>query len=167
MAGAFTGLRLACGVAQGVALAADLGVAAVGSLQALALQVGAPRVLAATDARMGEIYCATFVCDGEGVPRLQGTLRCCAPLDLELPPGEWSAAGSAFRAWPEELEARTAGRLVACQPDLYPRAEEVARLGAIQARDAVLVAPELAAPLYVRDKVALTTAERRARGGRA
>lgn len=165
--GAFTGLRLACGVAQGVALAADLGVAAVGSLQALALQVGAPRVLAATDARMGEIYCATFVCDGEGEPRLQGTLRCCAPLDLELPPGEWSAAGSAFRAWPEELEARTAGRLVACQPDLYPRAEEVARLGAIQARDAVLVAPELAAPLYVRDKVALTTAERRARGGRA
>ena len=165
--GAFTGLRLACGVAQGIALAADLGVAAIGSLQALALQVGAARVLVATDARMGEIYCATFVTDAAGVPQPQGVPRCCAPLELELPPGEWSAAGSAFRAWPEELEARTAGRLVACLPDLHPRAEEVARLGAIQARAGRLVAPELAAPLYVRDKVALTTAERRARGGRA
>ena len=106
--GAFTGLRLACGVAQGIALAADLGVAVVGSLQALALQVGAPRVLAATDARMGEIYWASFVTDTEGVPQPQGMPRCCAPLDLELPPGEWSAAGSAFRAWPEELEPRRA-----------------------------------------------------------
>jgi len=165
--GAFTGLRLACGVAQGIALAADLGVAAIGSLQALALQVGAARVLVATDARMGEIYCATFVTDAAGVPQPQGVPRCCAPLELELPPGEWSAAGSAFRAWPEELEARTAGRLVACQPDLHPRAEELARLGAIQARAGRLVVPELAAPLYVRDKVALTTAERLARGGRA
>lgn len=165
--GAFTGLRLACGVAQGIALATDLGIAAVGSLQALALQVGAQRVLAATDARMGEIYFATFERDARGVPQPHGVPRCCAPIELELPPGEWSAAGSAFRAWPEELEARTAGRLTACQPDLHPRAEEVARLGAIQAIEGRLVAPELAAPLYVRDKVALTTAERLARGGRA
>jgi tRNA threonylcarbamoyladenosine biosynthesis protein TsaB len=165
--GAFTGLRLACGVAQGIALAADLGVAAVGSLQALALQAGAQRVLAATDARMGEIYFATFELDARGVPQPHGAPRCCAPIELELPPGDWSAAGSAFRAWPEELEARTAGRLTACQPDLHPRAEEVARLGAIQAIEDRLVAPELAAPLYVRDKVALTTAERLARGGRA
>ncbi len=165
--GAFTGLRLACGVAQGIALAADLGVAAVGSLQALALQVAAPRVLAATDARMGEIYWACFVTGADGVPQPSEAPRCCAPLELELPSGEWSAAGSAFRVWPEELEARTVGRLVACQPDLHPRAEEVARLGAVHRRGGLLVAPELAAPLYVRDKVAFTTAERLARGGRA
>lgn len=124
-------------------------------------------MLAATDARMGEIYWASFRDRHRRVPQPQGMPRCCAPLDLELPSGEWSAAGSAFRAWPEELEARTAGRLVACQPDLHPRAEEIARLGAIQAREGGLVAPEQAAPLYVRDKVAFTTAERLARGGRA
>lgn len=165
--GAFTGLRLACGVAQGIALGTDLGIAAVGSLQALALQTGAPRVLAATDARMGEIYHAAFVADADGVPQPVAAPRCCAPLQLELPPGDWFGAGSAFQAWPEELEARTGGRLVACRPDLHPRAEEVARLGACLAIGGALLAPELAAPLYVRDKVALTTAERLARGGRA
>lgn len=165
--GAFTGLRLACGVAQGISLGADLGVAAVGSLQALALQTGAERVLVATDARMGEIYHATFIADHEGVPQPVGEPRCSPPLGLELPPGDWLAAGSAFRAWPEELEACTAGRLVGCLADLHPRAEEVARLGARLAARRELHAPELAAPLYVRDKVALTTAERLARGGRA
>lgn len=165
--GAFTGLRLACGVAQGIALGAGLGIAAVGSLQALALQTGAPRVLVATDARMGEIYHAAFVADADGVPQPIGAPQCCTPLQLELPPGDWFGAGSAFRAWPEELEARTCGRLVACRPDLHPRAEEVARLGARLAMHGALLAPELAAPLYVRDKVALTTAERLARGGRA
>jgi tRNA threonylcarbamoyladenosine biosynthesis protein TsaB len=53
--GAFTGLRLACGVAQGLALGADLGIAAIGSLDAIALQSGAERVFVATDARMGEV----------------------------------------------------------------------------------------------------------------
>ena len=62
---------------------------------------------------------------------------------------------------------RAAGRLVGCLADLHPRAEEVARLGARLAAGGELVTPELAAPLYVRDKVALTTAERLARGGRA
>jgi tRNA threonylcarbamoyladenosine biosynthesis protein TsaB len=165
--GAFTGLRLACGVAQGIALGAGIGVAAVGSLQALALQTGAPRVLVATDARMGEIYHAAFVAAPDGVPQPVGDTRCSPPLALELPAGDWLATGSAFRAWPEELEARTAGRLLGCLPDLHPRAEEVARLGARLAARGDLLAPELAAPLYVRDKVALTTAERLARGGRA
>ena len=164
--GAFTGLRLACGVAQGIALGADLGVAVVGSLQARARQTGAARVRAPTDARRGETYHPTSTTD-DGVPQPVGEPRCSAPLALELPPGEWLAVGSAFRVWPEELEVRTAGRLVGCLADLHPRAEEVARLGARLAAGGELVTPELAAPLYVRDKVALTTAERLARGGRA
>lgn len=165
--GAFTGLRLACGVAQGIALGADIGVAAVNSLQALALQVDAPRVFIATDARMGEIYHAAFIRGADGMPALAGAVHCSAPLALELPAGEWCAAGSAFRVWPAELQARCAGRLAGCLPDVVPRAEEVARLGADAAARALLVPPEQAAPLYVRDKVAMTTAERLARGGRA
>ena len=165
--GAFTGLRLACGVAQGLALGAGLGIAAIGSLQALALQVDARRVFVATDARMGEAYHAAFELDAEGVPMPFGQVGCSQPLELELPAGDWFAAGSAFKVWPQELEARLLGRLTGCRPDMVPRAEEVARLGAVAVARGALTPPELAAPLYVRDKVAFTTAERLARGGRA
>lgn len=165
--GAFTGLRLACGVAQGIALAAGLGVAAVSSLQAIALQSAADRVFVATDARMGEVYHAAFARDATGVPELVGVHACSAPLDVEPPPGDWFAAGSAYSVWPEELAARLRGRLTGYAAELVPRAEEVARLGAIAVERGQLAAPELAAPLYVRDKVAFTTAERLARGGRA
>ena len=165
--GAFTGLRLACGVAQGLALGAGLGIAAIGSLQALALQADARRVFVATDARMGEVYHAAFELDAEGVPMPVGQVGCSQPLELELPAGDWFAAGSAFKVWPQELEARLLGRLTGCRPDMVPRAEEVARLGAGAVARGALTPPELAAPLYVRDKVAFTTAERLARGGRA
>ena len=165
--GAFTGLRLACGVAQGLALGAGLGIAAIGSLQALALQTDARRVFVATDARMGEVYHAAFELDAEGVPMPLGQVGCSQPLELELPAGDWFAAGSAFKVWPQELEARLLGRLTGCRPDMVPRAEEVARLGAVAVACGALTPPELAAPLYVRDKVAFTTAERLARGGRA
>ena len=165
--GAFTGLRLACGVAQGLALGAGLGIAAIGSLQALALQVDARRVFVATDARMGEAYHAAFELDAEGAPLPFGQVGCSQPLELEPPAGDWFAAGSAFKVWPQELEARLLGRLTGCRPDMVPRAEEVARLGAVAVARGALTPPELAAPLYVRDKVAFTTAERLARGGRA
>ncbi|HAF55297.1 MAG TPA: tRNA (adenosine(37)-N6)-threonylcarbamoyltransferase complex dimerization subunit type 1 TsaB [Thauera sp.] len=165
--GAFTGLRLACGVAQGLALGADLAIAAINSLQAIALQADAERVFVATDARMGEVYHAAFEQDHEGVPIPVGQPGCSAPLDLELPPGDWFAAGSAFRVWPEELEVRFLARLVGCRPEQVARAEEVARLGAVAVARGMLTTPELAGPLYVRDKVAFTTAERLARGGRA
>ena len=165
--GAFTGVRLACGIAQGIALAADVGVAAVGSLQALALQTGAARAFVATDARMGEIYCGAFEADTEGVPAQIGALRCIAPVEVELPAGNWFAVGSAFKVWPEVLQERFMGRLLGCAPEHMPRAEEVARLAAVAAARGELLAAEHAAPLYVRDKVAFTTAERLARGGRA
>ena len=104
--GAFTGLRLACGVAQGLALGADLGIAVVGSLDAIALQARAPRVLVATDARMGELYYAAF--EGDQADSLQalGPVRCALPEALEIPPGPWLGAGSAFRVWPDVLRAR-------------------------------------------------------------
>ncbi|MCK2127034.1 tRNA (adenosine(37)-N6)-threonylcarbamoyltransferase complex dimerization subunit type 1 TsaB [Thauera aromatica] len=165
--GAFTGLRLACGIAQGLALGADLGVAAICSLQALALRAEAPRVFVATDARMGEVYHAAFVHDAENEPQAVTGIGCCAPGEVVLPPGRWSAAGSAFAAWPEALRQRLDDRLDACLPSLLPDAAEVARLAVRRVEQGALLAPEHAAPLYVRDKVALTTAERLARGGRA
>ena len=165
--GAFTGLRLACGVAQGLALGADLGIAVVGSLDAIALQAQAPRVFVATDARMGELYYAAF--EGDQADSLQalGPVRCALPEALEIPPGPWLGAGSAFRVWPDVLRARLGDQLLDCRDALCARADEVALLAVRQVREQRLLAPELAAPLYVRDKVAFTTAERLARGGKA
>lgn len=164
--GAFTGLRLACGIAQGLALGADLGVVPICSLAALAMQGGGARVLAATDARMSEVYyCAYQIEDGLASP--VGEPACAPAAAIELPAGHWSGVGSAFAAYGTELMARFGPRLGACDPAAVPRAVDIARLAAARIRGGDLLPAEMAAPLYVRDKVALTTTERLARGGRA
>lgn len=165
--GAFTGLRLACGVVQGLALGAGLGIAAVGSLAALAMQAAAPRVFAATDARMGEIYHCAFERGEDGLPVAIGEAGCCPPEMLALPEGNWWGTGSAFSAYGERIETTFPDRWLGFEPGAVPRAEDVARLALRELREGRLLAPEMALPLYVRDKVALTTAERLARGGRA
>lgn len=164
--GAFTGLRLACGVVQGLALGAGLGVAAVGSLAALALQAPSSRVVVATDARMGEVYYGAFeVLDG--VAHARSELACCPPEQVSIPAGEWFALGSGYAAYEAGLTQRLAARWLGVAADAVPRAGDVARLAEQQVRGGTLLPPEQAVPLYVRDKVALTTAERLARGGKA
>lgn len=164
--GAFTGLRLACGVAQGIALGSGIGVAVVGSHQALALQAAAARVFVATDARMGELYHSAWKNTAGGEAEALRAPQCCSADEVELPEGDWFALGSAFRVWPQ-LRERFGARLLGCDSERVPRADEVARLATGQVRRGELLPAERAAPLYVRDKVAYTTAERLARGGRA
>ncbi|NMG45600.1 tRNA (adenosine(37)-N6)-threonylcarbamoyltransferase complex dimerization subunit type 1 TsaB [Aromatoleum toluvorans] len=165
--GAFTGLRLACGVTQGLAMGADLGVAPVCSLEALALQGAGDSIYVATDARMGEVYSAAYRMR-DGFPLEVVPPGCCAPELMTLPAeGKWFGIGSAFAAYGDRIPPAVLEGLEAAERDAVPRAADVALLGARLARDGGLVAAELAAPLYVRDKVALTTAERLARGGRA
>jgi tRNA threonylcarbamoyladenosine biosynthesis protein TsaB len=164
--GAFTGLRLACGVVQGLALGAGLPVVAVGSLQALALEAPAGPVLVAADARMGEIYAAAYRNDGVEPAEILAP-RCIPPEDLRLPgEGEWIGAGSGFAAYAERLPAALRQGLAAIHAQAVPTARAVARLAARRAARGETIAATQAAPLYVRDKVALTTAERLARGAR-
>src|SRR3954470_1134098 len=86
--GSFTGLRIACGVAQGVALAAGLPVLGVPTLHALAEESGAPRVIACLDARMGEVYYSALQKNGpvweDVVP-----VQCVPPSQVSVPAGEW------------------------------------------------------------------------------
>ena len=170
--GAFTGVRLACGVAQGIALGADLGVVPVGSLAALAMQAvaegGEGHVCAITDARMGEVYAAAFKVTAAEVEELVPPC-CVAPAELDfmaLQTQDWHWCGSALGVYGEVLEERVRAadlRRASWQPGLVPRAQEVALLAQARVAAGDLVAPEAAAPLYVRNKVALTTAERRVR----
>lgn len=165
--GAFTGLRLSCGVAQGLAMGADLGVAPISSLEVLSQKGEGTWIAVATDARMGEVYCALYQMVG-GYPRALDEPVCVPPQQMTLPDRTlWYGVGSAFRVHAAAFASSLTERLVAFDADAVPTAAGVLRLAAVRIAEGSLVAPELAAPIYVRNKVALTTAERRSRGGRS
>jgi tRNA threonylcarbamoyladenosine biosynthesis protein TsaB len=164
--GAFTGLRVACGAAQGLAVAANLPLIPVTSLETMAAQAGGERVLALLDARMGEVYSGSYqLIDGAYV--LQGDIRVSAPDAVALPtePG-WIACGNAIAAYPV-LAERLSVAGIAVQADVLPTATTVVRLAAPRAARGEGIDAALAAPLYIRDKVAKTVAERLSEGGRA
>jgi tRNA threonylcarbamoyladenosine biosynthesis protein TsaB len=159
--GSFTGLRIACGVTQGLAFGAGLPVVGVSTLLALAESTDAPRAVCCLDARMGQVYHAAFERGGA----LWSTVHAaglCAPDEVPSLPGAsaWSGSGSGFKTYREALERRYAGRLSAIMADAYPHAREVARLAVPEFEQGRAVAAEAAAPVYIRDKVALKSDER-------
>jgi len=160
--GSFTGLRVACGIAQGLALAHALPLVPVGTLDAMALASGGQRVIVVLDARMGEVYCGFFA-DGE----LQGEIGVYRPEAVPLPESTgWLACGNGLAAYPL-LRERLSSCVDSWQYELMPTAEAVARLALAHYACGVRVDPADAMPLYVRDKVAKTVLERLAAGGKA
>jgi tRNA threonylcarbamoyladenosine biosynthesis protein TsaB len=154
--GSFTGLRIACALAQGLALPRALPVLGVSTLEALAEESGARRVVACIDARMREVYYSALEKDGarwrEVIPA-----QCLAPQAVPRPPGEgWVGCGSGFEAYGDLGFARTL-------PRVHPTAAAVAALAAPRFAAGEGVDAALAAPVYLRDKVALTKEEQAAR----
>lgn len=163
--GGFTGLRLACGVTQGLAFGLDRPVVPVGTLAALALAGGEGRVLACLDARMHEVYVAAYAVTGDEVvevlsPKVGAGETVAVPAD-----DGWRGAGDGFAACGGMLQQRMGERLVAVDAGLFPTAGAVARLAVPVLAHGGGVGAAQALPFYVRDKVAFTTAERLARGG--
>lgn len=158
--GSFTGLRIACGIAQGLALARNLPLAGIGSLLALAEDCGAGKVIACLDARMGEVYHGVYRKSGgkwiemyapalyqpDSVPQVEG--------------GDWIACGSGFRVHAAALTRCYAGRISRTRADAIPNAAAMLRLAREVFAAGQGVDAAAAAPLYVRDKVALKTRER-------
>jgi tRNA threonylcarbamoyladenosine biosynthesis protein TsaB len=159
--GSFTGLRIACGMAQGLAFGASRPVVPVPSLMALAEQANASRVIVALDARMGETYLAAYShMGGDWEAAIEPGLFPREALPA-LPGRDWVATGSGFDAF-DWLRAAYAAQVAhRIEADL-PRASAVARIAARRMARGQSVPPEQASPLYLRDKVALTTAERAA-----
>jgi len=157
--GSFTGLRIACGLAQGLALARGLPVIGIPTLEALAEECGAARVVTCLDARMSEVYYAAFERREDGW-RVAIPAQCVAP-DRAPPPagGGWIGCGSGFAAFPGFLQ----NRLSCVKPDIHPTAMAVARLAAPRLAAGQGIDAADAAPLYIRDKVALTAQELAAR----
>lgn len=161
--GSFTGLRIACGITQGLAFGADLPVVGVCTLEALAQQAGKQQVIACLDARMSEVYHAMYERNGEDwnviaapglyppaqVPRVEGT--------------EWCAVGSGWKVFGEVLDDVYAGQVAQYIPDVYPLARHMAELAAPRFARGEGKAAHEAAPFYIRNKVAFTIKEREAR----
>jgi tRNA threonylcarbamoyladenosine biosynthesis protein TsaB len=159
--GSFTGLRIACGLAQGLALGAGRPVVGVPSLLALAEQANASRVVAALDARMGETYLAAYSrMGGDWQAAIEPGLFAQGALPA-LPGHDWVATGSGFDAFDWLRGAYSAQVANRIEGDL-PRAGAVARVAARKLARGESAPAEQAAPLYLRDKVALTTRERQA-----
>jgi tRNA threonylcarbamoyladenosine biosynthesis protein TsaB len=176
--GGFTGLRVACGVAQGLAVALDIPVLPVDSLCALALQqAGADASgvhLVLQDARMNEIYAAAYECVGDEWTTLQAPALI-ARADVMAwvadesaawamrAGGGWAAHGDALDAFPglaDELRALGAVVAAGSGERVCAHAATVARLAARAWQRGQALDAALAAPAYVRDKVAYTTVER-------
>jgi tRNA threonylcarbamoyladenosine biosynthesis protein TsaB len=158
--GAFTGLRIATGVVQGLALGADLPVAAISSLAAVAEQVPAAAgetILVCNDARMGEVYWGVY-------QRKDAAIVGLTPESVSVPErvGEGvtqvrHAAGNAFSRYPA-LATRLVAEGLQLYEGIYPRADAVARLGALELAAGRGVPAEMALPVYVRDDVARPSA---------
>ncbi|MYN40846.1 tRNA (adenosine(37)-N6)-threonylcarbamoyltransferase complex dimerization subunit type 1 TsaB [Duganella sp. FT109W] len=154
--GSFTGVRTACGVAQGLAFGGKLPAVPVMTLDAMALachqQHGANEVLAVLDARMGEVYWAQYRFDN-GVPVTVLPPVLSAPADVQ-PQGTPVMCGNGLSAY---AEAFPAGGFAG----VMPHAAQIARLAAIAFAAGHTVTAAEAQPLYLRNKVAYTQAERR------
>lgn len=158
--GSFTGLRIGCGVAQGLGLGVGLPVLGVCTLEALAQQAGADRVVACLDARMGEVYHAAYAREGDNwreaiAPGLY------APTQVPLVEGQgWCGIGSGWDTFDAALAAVYGERISVKIPGAFPLARHMAELAAPRFARGMGRPADEAAPLYVRNKVALTTRER-------
>ena len=154
--GAFTGVRIAIGVVQGLAFALDKPVLPVSNMAVLAQRVlrehGAQQVAAAIDARMDEVYWGCYRAE-QGEMRLQGTEAVLAPEQAQLPrnaEGDWFAAGTGWGAYGARIALAPAGSDGA----MLPHAEDLLALAGYAWQRGEAVAADQAQPVYLRDNVA-------------
>ncbi|MES2743457.1 MAG: tRNA (adenosine(37)-N6)-threonylcarbamoyltransferase complex dimerization subunit type 1 TsaB [Pseudomonadota bacterium] len=167
--GSFTGVRTACGIAQGLAFGAGLPVVPVITLEAMALacrqRVGAADVLTVLDARMGEVYWARY-------RYAQDDARQCATVvdapALSAPDavrfdGAVTACGNGLSAYPDALAAlapATPHGAWSERAAIMPHARQIAQLARAAVAAGATLTPAEAQPLYLRNKIAFTSAER-------
>ncbi|CRM26275.1 MULTISPECIES: tRNA (adenosine(37)-N6)-threonylcarbamoyltransferase complex dimerization subunit type 1 TsaB [Pseudomonas] len=159
--GAFTGVRIAIGVVQGLAFALERPVLPVSNLAVLAQRAlrehGATQVAAAIDARMDEVYWGCYR-ETAGEMRLVGVEAVQAPQSSVLPAdasGDWFGAGTGW-GYAERIPVQLAGQDAA----MLPHAEDLLTLARFAFERGEAIVADQAAPVYLRDKVAQTKAER-------
>jgi tRNA threonylcarbamoyladenosine biosynthesis protein TsaB len=167
--GSFTGLRIACGVTQGLALARDIGVIGVSTLLALAQEAAdaeaagtsrSARVIACLDAHMGEVYHAAYSRETSGWREILAPGLYKPEAVPPVSGGGWIGCGSGFAVYEGRMAARYATQLAAVRPELTATASAVLRLAAPRFAAGEAMDAATAVPVYLREKVALKTIER-------
>ncbi len=156
--GAFTGVRIATGVAQGIAYAADLPVVPISTLATLAQgglrEFGWTRVAATIDARMHEVYWAAFSANDAGLVVAHADEVVCAPDEVPLLDGQgWHGIGSGWQTFSEALSVRQQERVLDWQGEYLPHAQDVAVLAVDAFGKGLAVTAREALPVYLRDQV--------------
>ncbi len=156
--GSFTGLRIACGVVQGIALGADIPVAPISSLATLAqaayLDEGHQRVLTAIDARMQEIYWGIYLLDNQAIMQCQGQELVCSPDAITIPENDnWQGVGSGWGSYADRLHVQLMQKINSYQAIRYPQANAMIPLALAAFAKNQVVAAEQALPIYLRNKV--------------
>ena len=154
--GSFTGVRIATGVIQGLAVAVDRPVVGISTLASLAQSCAAQhrQVIAALDARMHEVYWGCYRCNDQGVMELQEREVVCRPAEVPVPPsGEWLAAGSGWASYGDILQQRLTGLSLQIATDAWPTAGATACLAASQYAAGHFVTAAEARPVYLRDRI--------------
>ncbi len=154
--GGFTGLRVAAGVAQGLAAGAGRPIVPVSNLAAVAAGAGralaADRVLACMDARMGQVYWAAYE-NSLDIPRAASAERLTVPGEVDVPVGPpWQGVGHGFSAYPE-IATRLGARLAGVDASVLPRAGDIARIAAMDLAAGGGMPPAQGQPVYLRDDV--------------
>ena len=156
--GAFTGVRVACGVAQGLGFGANVPVVGVSTLHAVAQASGSDKVIVCTDARMGEVYFAVLEKAGESWNEISATQVCKPEAAPMFDSSAYVGAGSGWKAYDEALSARYS--VTEKLPEITPMAEAILQL-ALPVFEAGQAKPASEArPIYIRNRVALTSQER-------
>ncbi len=159
--GSFTGLRIGCGVVQGLAFAAGCPVVPVGSLEALAEAADGQRVVVCTDARMGQIYHGAYERKDQMWQAIAPPSLCNPDQVPQLPGNDWIGCGSGFERYRELLDDQYKAQLVDVKTGVVACADEIVSLGAEYLAAGHSVSCTEAVPVYVRDKVALTMKEQK------
>lgn len=158
--GSFTGLRIACGVAQGLAFATSIPVIGISTLEAIAQQITHEKIIVAMDARMGEIYHAAYVRHADNW-RIVSEPMLYQPQHAPAASGsQWIGCGSGFDVYDHVLSERYDHNLLKIDYGRYPHAQEIAQLAAARPINDFYTDPAQAAPIYIRNKVALKESER-------
>lgn len=153
--GSFTGVRVACAVAQGMAYACKIPVIGISSLAAMAQNVDANDVFAVLDARMGQVYCAEFRRGKNGLVECFGSERIDSPERLVHAMNDpFVGVGSGWLAFEKILVPQMGGGLTRIDRDGYPKADGVVKLAQAVWENNACQPPSDAQPVYLRNKVA-------------
>lgn len=159
--GTFTGLRIGCGVAQGLAFGANLPVVGISTLQAIAAASNRKKVIACLDARMGEIYHAAYQqnAQGEYIEVVAPNL-CKAENAPTVLGSDWTGMGIGWQSYEERLLTHYLGQVEQVIADAYPNAETMIHLAVPKFSTGKAKSAEEISPLYLRNKVAFNSIER-------